>query len=317
MPRTTWLSGTLCRIIPVLWVVSFALLATGTRAAPEPAEPATSASAAPPAPEFAWEKGPAQIELGHDLTLALPADRAYLPDEKARKLLEKMGNFHNDNVLGIVSSTAEHSEWFVVIRFEPEGYIKDDEEIDADELLESIRDGMKTSNEEREKHGFLALNVEGWSEKPHYDKALHHLTWALTVSDKEGKSVNHNTRILGRHGFVSLNLVTSPEALAQDRAEAIGLLQATTFKSGARYQDFDSKTDKVAEYGLTGLVLAGAGLGAAKLVKLGLLAKFWKFIVIGLLAAKKALVALLIAAGAFLKRLFSRQKEATPEPPGS
>ena len=43
----------------------------------------------------------------------------------------------------------------------------------------------------------------------------------------------------------------------------------------------------VAEYGLAGLILGGAGLGAAKLVKLGILAKFGKFFI--LLSAKRAM----------------------------
>ena len=59
------------------------------------------------------------------------------------------------------------------------------------------------------------------------------------------------------------------------------MLAATTFKTGARYEDFDKKTDKVAEYGLMGLILGGAGLGGAKVVKVGLLAACFKFLIAG------------------------------------
>lgn len=120
--------------------------------------------------------------------------------------------------------------------------------------------------------------------------------------------VNLNTRVLGRKGYVSLNLVTDPAKLGEYRANAQTLLGHTQFNAGARYEDFNEKTDKVAEYGLAGLVLAGAGLGAAKLVKLGLLAKFSKVIIAALIAGKKAIVVALVALGALLKKVFSGRK---------
>jgi uncharacterized membrane-anchored protein len=63
----------------------------------------------------------------------------------------------------------------------------------------------------------------------------------------------------------------------------------------------------VAEYGLVGLVLGG--LGAAKLVKIGLLAKFWKVILTAVLAAKKAIALGFMAVAAFVKRIFGKKKE--------
>jgi uncharacterized membrane-anchored protein len=216
-------------------------------------------------------------------------------------------------VLGLIASTDPKAEWFAVLRFEDSGFIKDDEKIDADELLSALKDGAKEGNEERQKRGFKPLTVEGWSEAPRYEPAQHHLVWALIVSDPDGKSVNLNTRILGRKGYVSLNLVTDPGKLAEYRGNAQTLLAHTSFNAGARYQDFNEKTDKVAEYGLAGLVLAGAGLGAAKLVKLGLLAKFSKVIFAALIAGKKLIVAAAIAVGAFLKKVFSGRDQAAPQ----
>jgi uncharacterized membrane-anchored protein len=59
------------------------------------------------------------------------------------------------------------------------------------------------------------------------------------------------------------------------------------FNKGSAYGDFQAGQDKVAEYGVAGLVAAGLGVAAAK--KLGLLALILVF-------AKKAFV--LVAAGA-------------------
>jgi uncharacterized membrane-anchored protein len=106
--------------------------------------------------------------------------------------------------------------------------------------------------------------VTGWSEPPQYDRALHRLVWALRARSDDGDSVNFNTRVLGRKGIVSLDLVCDPAELAVDKPEVAALLQGTAFRSGARYEDFDSKMDPIAQYGLSGSILAGAGIGAAK-----------------------------------------------------
>jgi uncharacterized membrane-anchored protein len=144
-----------------------------------------------------------------------------------------------------------------VIRYDAEGYIEDDETIDADELLTSLREGLDAASEERVERGFQALSLDGWAEPPHYDRAQHHLVWALILGDADGKSVNYNTRVLGRRGFASLNLVTDPAALAAYEPEAAKLLASTRFAAGARYEDFDASSDKTAAYGLAGLIAAG------------------------------------------------------------
>jgi len=255
-----------------------------------------------------WQPGPARIELGHELSLELPDRYMYLPPDAAGKVLERMGSFHNEDVLGIATSTAEEANWFVVISYDAEGFVKDDESIDGDALLSDMREGLDEANDEREEHGFERLALDGWAEPPRYERDQHHLVWALIVSDKDGKSVNYNTRILGRHGYASLNLVTDPSTLAQFKPDAETLLGSTSFGPGARYEDFQEGSDKTAEYGLAGLIAAGAGVGAGKLVKLGLLAKFWKVILLGFAAGKKIIFVGLAAGAAYVKKLLAARK---------
>jgi uncharacterized membrane-anchored protein len=271
--------------------------------------PAASASPEAPAPEIPWKPGPVPVDLGHELGLELPAGYVFLGMPHAARLLEKNGSFHNDDLLGLVTSEEGDGEWFAVIRYEDAGYVKDDEKIDAEELMKAFKEGQEEANKERVERGFSPLTIEGWSELPRYDRSVHHLIWSLTVSTPDhGKSVNFNTRVLGRRGFVSINLVTAPEKLEQYKSHAATLLGVTKFKSGARYEDFNGKTDKVAEYGLIGLILGGAGLGAAKLVKVGLLAKLGKVILAALVAGKKLVVVALAAVAAFFKRIFGGKK---------
>jgi uncharacterized membrane-anchored protein len=256
---------------------------------------------------FRWQLGPSKLTLGHELTLDLPRGYVFLEREQAAKLLEKNGNFYNQNLLGIVASADESATWLVTIRYTEEGYVKDNEKVDADEILKTIREGTESANEERKSKGFPALTIEGWADPPRYEKSVHHLVWALIVSEPSGKSINYNTRILGRRGFVAHNLITPPERLDADKPNAATLLAATTFNSGARYADFKPGVDKVATYGIAALVAGGVGL---KLVKIGLLAKFGKVILAVLIAGKKALILAFIAVAGFFKKLFGGKKEA-------
>ncbi|WP_375769410.1 DUF2167 domain-containing protein [Archangium gephyra] len=294
------------------WTVAAVLVPLLVWAAPNPSQ---SAEAAEPEPvAFNWQPGPQKVELGHELTLDLPAEHVFLAKAEAMKLLEMNGSFYNDNVLGVVASKEENASWVVIVRYEDEGYIKDDEEIDAGELLTSIKEGTEEANKERVERGFSALHVKDWTEKPHYDKSRHHLVWALDAVSDNGTSVNYSTRVLGRRGYVSMNLVVDPVGLAGSKPHIEKLLASTRFNSGARYEDFQEGTDKVAEFGLAGLVLGGAGMGAAKLAKVGILAKMGKFLLAILIAGKKAVVPLLVAVGALFSKLFGGKKteEAPP-----
>jgi uncharacterized membrane-anchored protein len=289
------------RCLLLLFVVLFSLSAARSAAA-DAEGPAT----------IPWQPGPTNVSLGHDVDLNLPEPYVFLGMPEASKLMEKLGNFHNENLLGLVGSKGENDDWLVTVRYDDEGFIKDDDEVKADELLDAIRKGTEEANKERVERGFKAIHVEGWAEPPRYEKSVHHLVWALNARGEGGTSVNYNTRVLGRRGFISINLITSPEHLATNKTVAASLLASTRFRAGARYEDFDKQKDKVAEYGLIGLVLGGAGLGAAKLVKVGLLAKFSKVIFAALIAAKKVIFVALAGLGAFVKRLFSRKEAAKP-----
>jgi uncharacterized membrane-anchored protein len=268
-------------------------------------------AAPPPEPEeqFHWQLGPKPLDLGHEIELALPAKYAFLGMPDADRFLKKNGSFDNEGVLGVIVSADENEDWAVIIDYDESGHVDDSEKIDAPELLKAIREGTEHANKEREKHGFPAVHVGAWNEQPVYDRATHRLVWALPATSTRGTTINYNTRVLGRRGVVSLNLLSEPEKIGVQKANAATLLAATTFKKGARYEEFDKKTDKVAEYGLMGLILGGAGLGAAKLVKVGLLAGLLKF----LAAGWKFVVAFFVAAFAGIKRLFGGKSTGVPQ----
>jgi uncharacterized membrane-anchored protein len=191
-------------------------------------------------------------------------------------------------LLAAPAPAAEGETWFVVFEYDPVGFVKDDEahQIDADALLEAIREGTEQANERRKKSGTAALHVVGWDRPPRYDPVTHNLTWALRARADDGHDVvNHNVRLLGRSGVMSVTLVDSPEGMATSVTKLDALLRGFEFKRGETYAEW-RPGDKVAQYGLTALVAAGAGAAA---VKVGFFAAVGKF-----LAKAWKLVALLV-----------------------
>lgn len=295
------------------WTAGLALLA-GTLAfalapAPALAQPDAAARKVFDEAQQAAKRGPQDIDLAGQATLHLPAGRMYVPQPHATRVLNAMGNPGQDERLqGLVFPEGDGS-WFTTIRFEASGYIKDDDAKDwnADELLQSYREGTEAANEERQKLGAPGLEIVGWAEKPLYDATSHRLVWAMSSREKgapadQPQGVNFNTYALGREGYFSLNLVTELRDLPNHKPYAQDLLSALDYSEGKRYQDFSSSTDKVAEYGLAALVV---GVGAKKL---GLIAVVVAFV------AKFAKIFLLVGlafGGAFM-RFFKRKKPGGP-----
>ena len=92
-----------------------------------------------------------------------------------------MGNRTGEGLLGMVLSPASGAEWFVVMRFEKSGYIKDDDAKDwkTDELLSGLKEGTEEANKERRARGISEIEVVGWVEAPKYDAGARRLVWSL------------------------------------------------------------------------------------------------------------------------------------------
>jgi uncharacterized membrane-anchored protein len=240
-----------------------------------------------PAPKVNWKAGPATVDVGDQLAeLRLPEGFSFVGADDTRAILERMGNRTDGSELALVVPDADDEDWFLVFEWRGIGYVKDDEkdEIDADALLASIREATEDGNAWRKEHNVPALHVKRWAEPPHYDPATNHMVWAVVAADEGGgESVNYNVRVLGRDGVMSVTLVDSPEQLAASKPNVEKLLAAFSYKQGKRYAEW-VPGDKVAAYGLTGLVAAGAGAAAVKLglfAWLGkLLAKLWKLVAV-------------------------------------
>lgn len=252
--------------------------------------PAIAEDGAPP--PLQWTRGPGTAPIGENLAeIDLGEEHVFLDAEGTRKLMEMTHNPVSGSELATIAPAADDENWFVVFEFEDIGYVKDDEKdaLDADAMLTSIRESNEAGNEERRERGWPAMEIVGWHETPHYDARTNNLSWAIIGKSEDRQSINRIVKVLGRRGVMTVTLVASPDTLpaAVPRVEA--LLDGYRYRPGSTYAEFVPSTDKLAEYGLTALVVGGAG---AALVKSGLLAKLWKPIAIGL-----------VALGAGLKRL--------------
>jgi uncharacterized membrane-anchored protein len=264
---------------------------------------------------ISYKEGTAELP-GGIARFELPAGFRFLDSQGARKVVVDLwGNppEQASDLLGMVVPAGEaldHPDsWAIVISFSQDGYVsdKDADEIDYDDLLSQLKEGNKEANEARKAEGFETLELVGWAVAPHYDKEHKVLHWAkrLKAEGSDEDTLNYDVRVLGRRGVLSLNGVASIGRVGDVEAASPGIVSMVHFNEGHRYADFDSATDKEADYSLAGLVLGGAV--AAKLAaKAGILAKLGAI----LIAGKKFLVIGVIAVVAFGKKLFGRKSQA-------
>ncbi len=251
-------------------------------------------------------EGPKEINLGNQAVLKLPQGFVYIPVREARAFMRELGNYVDSNFYGLVLN--HDIDGFISIEYTASGYIKDDDakEWNADELLDNLKEGTREANKERVKKGITPIEILGWIEKPNYEQATHRLVWSAALRDEgsnieeNDQGVNYNTYLLGREGYLSLNLVTNRGTVNDEKPKARQLLNAVTFNNGKRYTDFNASTDHVAEYGLAALI---GGIAAKKLGLLAMMGlafvKFWKIILVSIFAV-----------GAIVKKLFSGKRKA-------
>lgn len=224
---------------------------------------------------LSWVEGPQTVSVGSNGTFSIPAGYVFLSSADTRRWLEEVSqNPSSGNEFLFAPSSLS---WWAIFQYEATGHVKDDEKIDADALMTSLRENQEQGNKERQTRGFPMLLNLAWKYPPFYDPATRRLEWAksFVASDTGQEAVNYETRFLGREGVMSATMVASPEQLPVAVPEFKAAVSGYSFVAGQRYTEF-KQGDNVAEYGLAALVAGGA---AAALAKAGFLAKYWKILV--------------------------------------
>ncbi len=288
--------------MPMKHLLSVAVLLLAFIAAPAPAQEAAQSpeqqAFMKALSQLEWVKGPTSVQLPGNSKLAVPEGYVFLDSSNTDRFLEL-----NQNIPGghEVMIAPEDLHWSAYLSFEDDGYVKDDEKIDAAALLAAMKEGTEEANKERRSRGWRELHVLDWAVPPAYNSSNKRLEWATLLQGDGGRSVNFSTKVLGRRGHTSVILATGENDLPESRPQLERVLAGYTFNEGDRYADW-VPGDKVAEYGLAALVLGGAAAIATKkgfwAVLGGFLAAGWKFIAAGAVA---------LSAG--LRRFFGRKSD--------
>ena len=240
------------------------------------------------------------------VTLDLGENFYFLGRKDARSILEDYWNNPEDEtVLGMIFANGSNQDFYdyaIEVNFEKTGYVSDEDaaNIDYDDMLKDIIKSTNDANPQREKLGYPAITMKGWAANPKYDAENHRLHWAklLHFNGEEENTLNYNLRFLGRKGVLQFNFIAAEGALDIVNKDLEAVAKIASFDDGHKYSEFNAATDDVAAYGVAGLIAGGA---VAK--KLGLLGALLLFL-------KKGWF-IILAAFAFIGRLFTKNKEST------
>ena len=189
-----------------------------------------------------WHVGPQTENVASKATLKTDSTLAFLDEGNSKKFLELTGNIPESGNFVLLST--KHN-WWATFSFNPLGYVKDDEKIDPDALLQQLKDSDAAANEERKRLGIPPLHTEGWYVPPHYDGESKRLEWGLKLRSEGQIVLNYTIRLLGRTGVMNATLVSSPETLDTDVRAFKAALPWFEFNSGERYTEF-KQGDRVA-----------------------------------------------------------------------
>ncbi|HXB12744.1 MAG TPA: DUF2167 domain-containing protein [Bacteroidia bacterium] len=237
-----------------------------------------------------------KILIGDNIAqVQTPEGFSFLDPKDARFVLKDIWNNPDDEkVLGMLIpkdvKVTDSNGWAVIYSYMESGHVKDDdaEGIKYDDLLEEMKKQTIVESAERTKMGYSGFELVGWAKQPFYDKETHKLHWAkeFKFDKRTENTLNYNIRMLGRKGVLVMNVVSGIKGLPVVEANIDKIMGSTNFTEGNTYNDFNSTTDKIAEYGIGGLIAGGVLLKTGLLAKLGLiLIKLWKLIAVAVAGA--------------------------------
>lgn len=239
---------------------------------------------------FSFKTG--KILLDNGLAeIDVPKGYKFLDAKQSNTVLTDLWGNPPSEVLGMlfpenVGPVSNNFTYAVEITYSNEGYIDDEDakDINYNDLLSEMQSDTNAGNKEREKLGYPSIKLVGWASEPFYDEKSKKLHWAkeLKFSTDSIHTLNYNIRVLGRSGYLNLNAIGTMNVLPLVKKDVNQILNSVSFTEGNTYADFNPDIDKVAAYGIGGLI---AGKLLAKAGFFALLLKFWKFIAIAVVGA--------------------------------
>src|SRR5687767_13773026 len=168
---------------------------------PEPAEgqPEAAPAEEEAMPELKYSTG--DVVLPNKVaTLHLGEKYHYLAPEETNQLLQLWGNPPDEQTQGAILPADVNpfgeGGWAVFLTYTDDGHIDDSDanEIDYDDLLKDMKEGVEDSNAARKEAGYPEMHLLNWAEPPRYDAAAKKLYWAKEISSEAGEmhSLNYD-----------------------------------------------------------------------------------------------------------------------------
>ncbi|KIC92167.1 hypothetical protein HY58_00975 [Flavihumibacter sp. ZG627] len=209
---------------------------------------------------------------GNSVVLDIPEQYKFIDSAQTRFILEDLwGNLPDSSVLGMLVRKSfrinnADEEFTYVISHHPIGYVKDHDagETNYDDLIVELQRNQEKANTRRLEMGYNTMNIVGWAAVPSYDKDNHRVHWAkeIAVTGSDINVLNYEARILGRNSMISFNAVATMPQLEQVKKDLPNVIAIAKFTDGHQYDDFDKRTDSIAEL-TVGTIITGNAAGQA------------------------------------------------------
>jgi uncharacterized membrane-anchored protein len=211
------------------------------------------------------QSGVIRMEAEH-FTIRLTDNYRYInAADTVRIMVDIWGNPRaqvlEQNPLGMIvdkNFVAEAGAAGIMITVSHDGHIldKDAHRLDDDALLQVIRKDSTNRNKEREAVGADPVTDLDWAVEPYYDRNAHKVYWAKNISFGKDRvrTLNYAVRALGRESTIHFNAISRMDRLNPIKRAMQNIMANSEFDPGFRYQDFNPRRHRLAEYGLVGLV---------------------------------------------------------------
>lgn len=207
--------------------------------------------------DLPWEldTGQYEIEPAHAL-YTLRDDFLLLRGEPAKHAMFLLNGVQFPDTTAFLLGAADDDQ--IVLAYFKSGYVDNSDwnDLDANDLLETMQELTQAANTERVSNGFAPMEVIGWISEPTYQEENNVVFWAISGREGDNSFQNYVALELGRHGFTRVTWV--PGRANPKENFLMAALESYDYQDGARYQDF-TQGDLIAATGLAALVAVTAG----------------------------------------------------------
>ncbi|MDH3231559.1 MAG: DUF2167 domain-containing protein [Alphaproteobacteria bacterium] len=253
--------------LPLTALLAVSLLAAAAAASDQGPYPETEEALEAEYAKLKWIEKPGTYVLERSgSTVTLSAGLSLLLGHDAERKLFLMNGAESPETEAVLWDRKD--DVLVVYEFFGEGFVTAEgwERIDADALLESIRERIRAQNRERAEGGMAPTTVTGWREPPEYAASYDVARWAIEFDEAGEPAMIARALKLGRYGYQQFTWIGPVEQYSETDSLLDAALSGHEFAAGAGYADFRDG-DTVAADGLgtlaAGAMGADAGAGAA------------------------------------------------------